>query len=323
MKECPECSMFNPDSGSQCKYCGASLSGGAAPGPSGSGGRTAEDPKKKAEREKEEKRKKIITYAGYGVIAAALVGVFIYMQVKKSKEPPPPAEGEASQMEEGEEESDEAAVEEEVAEEEIPVRKLGDVVSLDAVAMSFRPFAEPVIEGEGDAAEPDPDLLFKASTEDGVIAMSVRRVDNPAGAEPPSAAEAARLQADYVLSKGKPVVLPGKKKGKSKAGPYVMFEADLGQTFERIYHVFMDGHRVEFLFSYPAADGKVQSHERLVHNIMSSVESTAAEAPAPEPSAEAAEPGASEKPEKEAKPEKPADKPETKPEKPAAKAEGD
>jgi hypothetical protein len=294
MKECPECSMFNQESASKCKYCGAHLGGGTLSGASEPAASSKEDPAKKAEREKEERKKKIITYVGYGVIAAAAIGWLVYSYVKKSKEPPP-EEGVAGEVtQEGEaEEAIEGEGEEPVVEEEESI-PLGEAVTLESVGITFMPFADAVIEGAGDAAEPDPDLLFSASTDDGVVTMSVRRSDNPDGANPPSGPKAAQMQADYVLSKGRPVIIPGKKKGKSKAGPYVMYEADLGQVLERIYYVFTESDRVDFLFTYPASGEDVTVHEKLIHNIMASMKPVKEAAPAEKP----AGPEKPEKPEK-------------------------
>ncbi len=323
MKECPECSMFNQDSASKCKFCGAHMGGGAASSPSESLASRIEDPAKRAEREKEERKKKIITYVGYGVIAAAAIGWLVYSYVKKSKEPPP-EEGAAGEVaQEGmDDEGVEGEAEEAVVEEEVKSIPLGKAVTLEDVGLTFLPFADPVIEAAGDGAAADPDLLFKASTEDGVISLSIHRSENPDGANPPSGPKAAQMQADYVLSKGRPVIIPGKKKGKSKAGPYIMYEADLGQVFERIYYVFTEKDRVDFLFSYPASGEDVTAHEKLIHNIMASMkpikEAAAVEKPAEDSKAVEDKPAKPAEP----KPEKPAEakpeKPEKAPPKPAA-----
>lgn len=308
MKECPECSMFNADSAVKCKFCGAHMGSGASPGPSDVAAKR-EDPRKKEEREREDRKKKIITYVGYGVVGAALVGWLIYTYVKKSKEPPPEeaTSGEVA----GPETPDEPEIEgeEEAEKKEAKAPPLGDPVTLDDVGLTFRPFENAVIEGAGDAAEPDPSMIFKASTDDGVVALTVTRSENTEGASPPSGATSARIEADYILSKGRPVVIPGKKKGKSKAGPYIMYEADLGQTMERAYYIFLEGSRVDFLFSYPAADGKVTSHEKLVHNIMASVKPL--EEPPVEPPVEE-KPAKAPKPEPEPKKPAPEKKPEEK-----------
>ena len=308
MKECPDCSMFNQDSASKCKYCGAHIGGGAISGPPEGMAARKEDPAKKAEAEKEARKKKIITYVGYGVIAAAAIGWLVYSYVKKGKEPLPEegAPGQVAQEGEGEEEVD-VDGEETVLEEEIKSIPLGEAVTLDEVGLTFLPFADAVVEGAGDAAEPDPDLLFSAATDDGVITLAIRRSANPDGANPPSNTKAAQMQADYVLAKGRPVVIPGKKKGKSKAGPYVMYEADLGQVFERIYYVFTETDRVDFLFSYPASGEDVTAHEKLIHNIMASMKPVAGSATPEEPAEEEPaedKPAAPDKAEK--APEKPA-----------------
>jgi hypothetical protein len=72
-----------------------------------------------------------------------------------------------------------------------------------------------------------------------------------------------------------------------------MYEADLGQVLERIYYVFTETDRVDFLFSYPASGEDVTVHEKLIHNIMASMRPVKEAVP-------------DEKPAEDTKPEKPA-----------------
>jgi hypothetical protein len=275
MKECPECSMFNASTATKCKWCGASLSGGGAASSAPAAEKKLEDPAVKEKREKEEKRRKIITYVGYGVIAAALVGWVIYMQVKKSKEPPPEEKApaavskETGEGDEADETVERAEPEEPGVERSLP--QLGERVVLDDAGLSIRPFPEATIIGAGDAAVPDASKLFEATSREGTVSMTVREVEGETSGE--LAGEAgARLMADYVLDKSRPITLPAKKKGKTAAGSFVMFKADLGDSLERVYYLQTDAGLVQIAFTYPAKDGKTVRHERIIDEVFSSLE---------------------------------------------------
>lgn len=308
MKECPDCSMFNSSNASRCKYCGASLPGGGGGSDSASSSpsldKKRETPEQKAQREKEEKRKKIITYAGYGVIAAALIGWVVYMQIKKSKEPPPEQDAPAEMMpgDEAMEGDPEAPVKEERAEGvEQALPRLGERVTLDAAALSFRPFPDATVVGAGDAAEPDPSLLFEATSKDGTLNMSFRKLPPPDGDAKLAGEFGAKLQADYILSKGKLVTLPGKKKGKTALGPFVMFEADLDDGLERAYFINTGDGLLQMRFSYPSRDKKVQRNEAIIDEIFASIEQTKASSDTQEGPGDAAGSGAKEDTGKKAK----------------------
>ncbi len=298
MKECPDCSMFNAENATKCKFCGATLKDGGSSDYSGpSSVKKAENPEEKAKREKDEKRRKIITYAGYGVIAAALVGWVIYMQYKKSKEPPPEKDV-AAQVTKGDG-SIEATTDAEKpstpkpagVEEALP--RLGDRISLEGAGFSLRPFDKASVVGKGDAAETDPGLFFEATSKDGTVGMTVRRVRILDGTEASlDGALGAQLVADYIVAKGRIVTLPGKKKGKTAAGQFVMFEADLGDTFERVYYVLGADALIQVLFSYPSKDDNSAKNERIIDEIFASIEKAAG---APSPQAPAATTAATDK----------------------------
>ena len=301
MKECPECSMFNAPSEVKCKWCGAHLGDGAS-GDSDhpASKRRDEDPRAKEAQEKEARKKKIVTWVGYGVLAAALVGYLIYMQVKKGKEEKAPPETPAAEIEgvDGEEAvQGESGPSLKLAEKAVA---LGDRVTLEAAGLSFAGFAGAKVESPAPGAQPSA-FVYRASSKDGSMILSVRLADNPGGSIAPTPDTQARLMADWIVGHGKPIAVPGKGEGKSKTGiPWFMLEADNGDRLERVYWVFAARSRAEISIDYPASGDDVVASEKLADAIVSSIEAVVAgpapaspnppAAPAPQENAKAAVP---------------------------------
>ncbi len=310
MKECPECSMFNSPGETRCKWCGASLgsgSGGESERPAAS--RREEDPRVKEEQEKEARKKRIITWVGYGVLGAALIGYMVYMQVKRGKEEKAAAKDRAGQQ--AEEGNDDTSSAKEGAGSSLKqVEKaiaLGDRVPLDASGLGFAVFKGAVavspVEGQG-----NPAFAYRAKSADGSQILTVRLAENPAGAVLPAADAQARLLADWILGQGKPVAIPGKGDDKCDAGPWFMIEADHGDRLERVYWIFTAHARVELSLSYPATGEGVAGSRKLAEAIVSSMKAVDAPAqatsavPATGQAAAAASPATATQPAKSADP---------------------